>query len=290
MQPADRRVEVIRVDGEPDVHVPVQPFADVVGHSLGACQAVGFLGGDRVHRRPGVAAQVGEAAGGDGATPADDAHPVGQRLDLVEDVAGEQHGDAVLPPLAHALLEGLLHQRVEPGRGLVEDEQVRLRGQRGDEGDLLAVALGVVPDPLRRIELEAFDQLLPALLVDAAVRRADHVEALAAGQAGPQRDIAGDVGQAPVQPRGLAPRVGAEQFDVTAGGPDQPEQDADGGGLARAVGAEEAMDLARTHREVEAVEGADLPEGLGEVLDADDGGGVTHEGSSPGAVTNAPWV
>ena len=50
------------------------------------------------------------------------------------------------------------------------------------------------------------------------------------------------------------------------------------------------MDLARTHREVEAVEGADLPEGLGEALDADDGGGVTHEGSSPGAVTNAPCV
>ena len=50
------------------------------------------------------------------------------------------------------------------------------------------------------------------------------------------------------------------------------------------------MDLARTHREVQAVEGADLPERLGEVLDVDDVGGVTHEGSSPGAVTNAPFV
>ena len=50
------------------------------------------------------------------------------------------------------------------------------------------------------------------------------------------------------------------------------------------------MDLARMHREVQAVEGADLPERLGEVLDVDDGGGLTHEDSSPGAVTNAPFV
>ena len=50
------------------------------------------------------------------------------------------------------------------------------------------------------------------------------------------------------------------------------------------------MHLARTHREVQAVEGADLPERLGEVLDADDGGGLTHEGSSLGAATNAPFV
>ena len=237
-----------------------------------------------------MAAQVGEAAGGDGAATANDAYPVGQRLDLVEDVAGEQHRDAVLPSLAYALLEGLFHQRVEPGRGLVEDEQVRLRGQRGHKGDLLAVALGVVPDPLRRVEIKAFDQVFPALQVDPAVRRTDHVEALAAGQAGPQRDLPGDVGQAPVERGGLPPGVGAEQFDVAAGGPDQPEQDADGGGLAGPVGTEEAMNLARMHREVQAVEGADLPERLGEFPDVDDVSGVTHEDSSLGAVTNAPFV
>ena len=76
-----------------------------------------------------------------------------------------------------------------------------------------------------------------------------------------------------MQARGLPPGVGAEQFDLTAGGPDQPEQDADGGGLARPVGAEEAMNLAWLHREIQAVEGADFPERLGEVLDVDDGAG-----------------
>ncbi len=50
------------------------------------------------------------------------------------------------------------------------------------------------------------------------------------------------------------------------------------------------MHLARMHREVQAVEGADLPERLGEVLDVDDVSGMTHEGSCPGAVTNAPCV
>jgi hypothetical protein len=72
------------------------------------------------------------------------------------------------------------------------------RGQRGYQGDLLPVALGIVADPLRRIQLEAFDQLCTALLVDAAVRRADHVEALASGQARPEGDVAGDVREAPV--------------------------------------------------------------------------------------------
>jgi hypothetical protein len=86
-----------------------------------------------------VAAQVGEAAGGDGAAPTDDADPVREGFDLAEDVAGQQHGDAIPAPFAYALLECLFHQRVEPRGRLVEDEQVRLRGQRGDEGDLLAI-------------------------------------------------------------------------------------------------------------------------------------------------------
>ena len=49
------------------------------------------------------------------------------------------------------------------------------------------------------------------------------------------------------------------------------------------------MNFTRMHDEVQAVEGADLPERLSEALDVDDVGGVTHEGSSQGAVTNAPF-
>ncbi len=164
---------------------------------------------------------------------------------------------AVLRAFADALLEGLLHQRVEPGGRLVEDEQLGLGGQRGDEGDLLPVALGVVADPLGRVEVEAFDQLGAAALVESAVRRAEDVEALPAGQPGPQRDVTGRRRRAARAARGLAPRVAAEQFDVAAVVAHQAEEDPDRGRLARAVGAEEPVHLARAHVEVEPVEGAE---------------------------------
>ena len=57
---------------------------------------------------------------------------------------------------------------------------------------------------------------------------------------------------------GVAPRVVAEDGGLAGGGAGEPEQDADGGGLARAVRAEEAVDLTGFDVEVEAVEGVDL--------------------------------
>ena len=68
----------------------------------------------------------------------------------------------VRPRLARLLDAGLehrLHQRVEPGGRLVEDEQLGVGGERGDERDLLPVALGVRAALLRRVELEALEQL-----------------------------------------------------------------------------------------------------------------------------------
>ena len=148
-------------------------------------------------------------------------------------------------PRATHVLEDLLHERVEPGGRLVEEEQLDVGGQGGDEGDLLPVALGVGPALLRRVELEALDQLGAALLVDAAAQPAEQVDDLAAGEVGPERDVAGHVGEPAVQLVGVAPRVAAEEGGAAAVGAQQAEQDADGGGLPGAVGAEEAVDLAR---------------------------------------------
>jgi hypothetical protein len=69
---------------------------------------------------------------------------------------------------------------------------------------------------------------------------------------------------------------------VAAGGPDEPEQDADGGGLAGPVRAEEAVNLAWSYGQVETVERAGLAEGLGEAVDLDDGNGVGQDGFCPG--------
>ena len=86
--------------------------------------------------------------------------------------------------------------------------------------------------------------------------RPEHVDRLAAGQVGPQVDVARHVGQAPVQRDRVLPRVAAEQLHVARVGAQQPEQHADGGRLARAVRAEEAVHLPRADGEVELVERA----------------------------------
>jgi DNA-binding transcriptional regulator GbsR (MarR family) len=72
-----------------------------------------------------------------------------------------------------------------------------------------------------------------------------------------------------VQRHGVAPRVAAEQGDPAGVGPQQAEQDPDGGGLPRSVGTEEAVHLAGRHLEVEPVEGTGRPEGLHQTGDLD---------------------
>ena len=215
-------------------------------------------------------------------------HPVGEGLDLAEDVARQQDRAALLAPLADDLLEGLFHERVQPGGGLVEHEQVGVGGEGGDEGDLLPVALGVVADPLGRVEVEPLDEGGPAGLVEPALGRAEDVEALPTGEPRPERDVAGDIGEPFVERRGLAPRVTAEELDVAAAGADEAEDDPDRRRLARSVGAEEAVDLSGGHLEVEPVEGADRSEGLGQPLGADDGLGRAHGCYSFRGALNAP--
>ena len=58
------------------------------------------------------------------------------------------------------VLEHRLHQRVEPRRRLVEDEQLGVGGERGHQRHLLAVALRVGAALLGGVELEALEQLV----------------------------------------------------------------------------------------------------------------------------------
>ena len=105
-----------------------------------------------------------------------------------------KHRRALLAAFADHALEQLLHQGVEPRGRLIEDDQLDVAGQRRDERDLLPVALGVVPCPLGRIEVEAFDQVGPPAGVHAAVHPGQDVHALPAGQTAPERHVTGHVG------------------------------------------------------------------------------------------------
>ena len=181
------------------IHLAVQVRAADLGrvHPRQAVQddRPGQLG---VDRGPGQVPHLGQRAGLGGPAVADDRHPVGERLRLGQDVAGQQHGAAALALVVDALAEDRLHQRVEAGRRLVQDQQLGVAGQGRDQRHLLPVALGVGPRLLRRVQREPLDQVLPALGVQAGARAAqaaEQVDDLAAGQARPQGHVPGHVGE-----------------------------------------------------------------------------------------------
>ena len=228
----------------------------------------------------GEVTELGERARLDRDARADDAHPVAEVLDLGEDVARQQHGGAVAEQGRDLASEHRLHERVEARGGLVEDVEVGGRRERGDERDLLPVALRVGAALLRRVELEDLDEVLAARGVGVLVGRAaaqarEQVDGLAAREIRPEADIAGHVRDAPVQLDGVAPRVAAEDGRAAAARADEAEQHADGGGLPRAVRAEETVHLAGCDLEVESVECTYAAESLLEAACLDDG---VHEG------------
>ncbi len=152
-----RPVETARVDQE--FHVGALDAQVVHAGQRGeAVRRRGEVGGDRETRQ---VAHLGETADLDGAPVPDDAHAIGQRLDLGEDVAREKRRAALLAELDEALAEHRVHQGVEAGGGLVEQQQLDVGREGGDQRHLLPVALRVRACLLGRVGLEALQQVRP---------------------------------------------------------------------------------------------------------------------------------
>ena len=101
-------------------------------------------------REPGPALElVGRAQGGKLAFP-HDRDAVGPGLDFGQHVGGEDDGRALVGQLMQRLVESLARFRVEPSRGLVQDQQPGRAQDRLREAQALAHALGVGLDPLAR--------------------------------------------------------------------------------------------------------------------------------------------
>lgn len=111
----------------------------------------------------GSGAQGGDGVEGDELAVADDADPVGDGLDLAHDMARHEHGLAVRRGLRDQVQERLLDQRVEPGGGFVQDQQLRGVHERLHQADLLPVALGQLLDPRALVETEPVGQVVDAL-------------------------------------------------------------------------------------------------------------------------------
>src|SRR5207249_2171942 len=159
---------------------------------------------------------------------------------------------------------------VEAVGGLVEDEEIRvLEQRRGDAQALLhAGRVGAELAAGPGAELDDVQHLVDALLLHAR-HVGDHPQVLAAGEVGVEAgrlDERADPGQS----LGIAGSVTGDGCR-SRGRPDEADEHAQGRGLPRPVGAEEAVDLATSHAHINGVDGEDsAAKSLAETVGLDD--------------------
>jgi hypothetical protein len=107
-------------------------------------------------------------------------------------------------------------------------------------------------DVVGRVQVQALAQLVGEATVAQAAEVGDVVHQLPAGQVLIQGQLAGQVADAAADLQAVGAAVHPQDLGPPAGGPDQVEQQPDGGRLAGAVGAEEPEHLARPHGQVQA--------------------------------------
>ena len=187
----------------------------------------------------------------DQAPGGEDPDPVADRLDLGEQVAGEQDRQAPLVDQRPEEVEDLDDaERVDGGRRLVEDEDVGRLHQRVGDAEALLHAPRVRLDPVVRAigQADLLEDLVHGRLGLAALQPVEArrvAQVLAAGQPAVEADGVGEVAHPPLDLARVPGRVEAGDARLAAGRLGQPEQHEDRRGLARAVLAEQAEDLAR---------------------------------------------
>jgi hypothetical protein len=189
----------------------------------------------------------------------DNRDPVSDTLHLVQLVRGQEDGPPGGSGLTEQALELMPHQRIEPGRRLVEYQQLRPVHEGQDQAGLLPVALRQFADRAIGHYLEPVGQL-PCQRVAGTAGAGESGDVLAAGQPGEQFEIARQVA-------GTAMNPGAADSGIKAKDPGrllQGQQHPDGCRFARPVRTEEAEDLPRLDPQVQAGHRGDTAVPLGQ--------------------------
>ena len=227
---------------------------------------------ERGHHGPLPGKQLAGGALGDDATAADHDDLVGRLLHLVQQVGGQQHRASLVGEPAQQAAHPVDALRVETVGGLVEDQDLRVAQQSAGDAEALAHPERVVAQPAARLVRRQADER--EHLVDAGARSADgdrsEREGLATRAA---RVLGGCVEQGADLKGGVGQVAVARPQDpgLSRGGRGQAAHDAHGGGLAGAVGPEEAGHDARSGREGHVVDGGERAVPLGQVVDLDHG-------------------
>ncbi len=103
----------------------------------------------------------------------------------------KKHGPACGADLAQQRVEALLHERIQPGDRLIQDQQLGLVHERLDQAELLPVAGRELADRSIEVCVEALDQRVTQPPIDAPSQRRQVVEHRPARQLRIQGQIAG---------------------------------------------------------------------------------------------------
>jgi len=211
--------------------------------------------------------ELAGGAFGDEAAVVDDGDPVGELVGLLQVLGGQQHRGAAGGQRANQFPDLVAAAGVQPGGGLVQEQQLGDHDDAG--GDVQAAAhaprVGVHQPPGRLGQAEGVQQLTgprPGLAPREAQQPAQQHQVFPAGQILVDRGVLAGQGNPAAHRVRLSHHVVAEHPRVAGVGAQQGGQHPDDGGLAGAVGPQHAVDHAGGHGQVDPVDGLGLPEGL----------------------------
>ena len=163
-------------------------------------------------------------------------------------MGGEDDAGVVLRDRLHQVTQEVATgKRVEAGDRFVEDEQLGPLGDGDGEGELGTLSAGELARLLLRLKVEPFDTGLRKLGIPAGIQLGAELEVIGDGQARVGRSVLGDVAD-PRQLGGTRGGLFAEHLDSASGRREHPAGDLQQGGLARAVGPDQADDMPRRDR------------------------------------------
>jgi len=210
----------------------------------------------------------------------DDADVAAQLLGLLQIMGGEDDGDALLVEFGEKAPHRAAQLDIDPGGRLIEDQQSRLMNQGASDhqaplhaaGQLARGHIALVPQP------QLVEVLLGTLLGDARGNPVitglghDDVEDLLELV---EVELLGHHTQATLERRRLLVQVMAEHVDRAAGLGHQGRENADGGGFAGAIGAEQCEKIPFGDIQVDAMQRLEaIAVGFGQLPDGQSG---THK-------------
>lgn len=201
----------------------------------------------------------------------DHAEPVAQAFGLVHEMRGQQDGLAARQQRLQALPDQVARLRIQPGGRLVHDDEVGIVDERARQrqaplhaaGELADAGIGLGGQGRERQQLR---QPGPHLRVAQAEVAAEYQQVLGHGEVGVQVVELRHHAQARPRLPGLRRHGVAQHLDRPVVERRQAQQGAQGGGLARAVGAQQAIALAAPQREGQAVDDHALAVALGQAM------------------------